>query len=124
IVVCDLNNDGLATFFLPVAEIELLNGQTDITVTYYETLPDAQIGINPILNPEAYVNIATPFQTIYVRLVNDITGCVNTSSFLIEVRPVDFIPFELEDLELCLDGPSDIGHPIDLTVQEDFIFGG
>jgi len=124
IIVCDLNNDGFATFFLPVSEIELLGTQTDITVTYYLTLADAEAGINEILNPEAYVNVDTPFQTIFVRLENDINGCFVTSSFLIEVRPVDFLPFTLNDLEFCLDGPSDIGHPIDLTVQEATIFGG
>ncbi|MEX0998058.1 MAG: CARDB domain-containing protein, partial [Flavobacteriaceae bacterium] len=124
IVVCDLNNDGFATFFLPVAEPQLVGAQPDITVTYYETLADAENAVNEILDPNAYVNIDTPFQTIFVRLENDITGCFVTSSFLIEVRPVDFIPFELEDLELCFDGPLDTGHPIDLTVQEVTIFGG
>jgi hypothetical protein len=124
IVVCDLDDDGFASFFLPVAEPQLVGAQPDITVTYYETLVDAENAINEILNPIAYVNIDTPIQTIFVRLENDITGCFTTSSFLIEVRPVDFIPFELENLEFCLDGPSDTGHPIDLTVQEDFIFGG
>ncbi len=124
IIVCDLNDDGFATFFLPVAEPQLVGAQPDITVTYYENLDDAENAVNEILNPNAYVNIDTPFQTIFVRLENDITGCFTTSSFLIEVRPADFIPFELEDLELCFDGPLDTGHPIDLTVQEATIFGG
>jgi gliding motility-associated-like protein len=124
IVVCDLNNDGFATFFLLVAEAELLGTQTDIMVTYYETLINAEDGINPIVNPNAYTNIDFPTQTIFVRLENNITGCYITSSFLIEVRPVDFLPFALENLEFCFDGPLETGHLIDLTVQEAFIFGG
>jgi large repetitive protein len=123
IIVCDLNDDGFATFFLPVAEIQLLGTQPDITVTYYETLAAAEAGPGSIINPDAYTNIDTPFQTIFVRLQN-INGCFVTSSFLIEVRPVDFIPFDLEDFEYCIDSSSDLGYELDLTIQEDFIFGG
>ena len=124
IIVCDLNDDGLATFYLLVAEAQLLGAQTDITVTYYTTLAGAEDGtFDQILTPDAYVNEDTPFQTIFVRLENDITGCYQTSSFLIEVRPVDFIPFELEDFELCVTADSDIGVSIDLTEQEQYIFG-
>ncbi len=124
IVVCDLNDDGFATFFLPVSEIELVGTQTDITVTYYTTLANAEAGVNAITNPETYVNIVTPIQTIFVRLENNINGCFTTSSFLIEVKPVDFLPFTLNNLEFCVDGNSETGIPVNLTVQEATIFGG
>ncbi|WP_188443385.1 CARDB domain-containing protein, partial [Planktosalinus lacus] len=124
IIVCDLDDDGFANFFLLVAEPQLLGTQTDIDVTFHETLDDAENGANQILTPESYTNIDSPIQTIFVRLENSINGCFITSSFLIEVRPVDYIPFELVDLEFCIDGNNDVGYPIDLTVQEDFIFAG
>ncbi|WP_339611975.1 CARDB domain-containing protein, partial [uncultured Planktosalinus sp.] len=124
IIVCDLDDDGFANFFLLVAEPQLLGTQTDVDVTFHQTLDDAENGVNQITTPESYTNIDSPFQTIYVRLENNISGCYITSSFLIEVRPVDFIPFELVDLEFCIDGNNDVGYPIDLTVQEESIFAG
>ncbi len=41
--------------------------------SYHETLENSMDGVNAIVNPMAYQNIANP-QTIYVRLTNDING--------------------------------------------------
>jgi gliding motility-associated-like protein len=123
IIMCDLDNDGFATFFLPAAEAQVIGNQTNITLSYYESLSDAEAGINPITNPDAYVNIVSPVQTIFVRLFNNVSGCFITSGFLIEVKPADFIPFGLIDIETCAHENSDIGLSVDLTVQEPLILG-
>src|SRR5690606_33689862 len=46
------------------------------------------------------------------------------TSFELEVRPATYVPFNLEDLIYCVDGPEFIGHEVDLTVQEPGILGG
>ncbi|RKE90899.1 hypothetical protein [Ichthyenterobacterium magnum] len=72
LVACSDNNDGHALFNLTVAYANC-TPEADV-VTYYETLQDAQIYVNPIPNPEAYTNTTNP-QTIYVRVeIGDAVG--------------------------------------------------
>ncbi|MEH1009587.1 hypothetical protein VDP25_17760, partial [Winogradskyella sp. ECml5-4] len=49
--LCDVNNPGdeQEAFILEEANAEILNGQTGITLTYYETQLDAANGTNPIV---------------------------------------------------------------------------
>lgn len=79
-IICDDNLDGddtngFATFNLSSKTTEVLNGQTDITVSYHINLSDAEANQNPQLN--YYSNT----QLVYVRLTNNITGCYSISSF-------------------------------------------
>ncbi|MFD1016651.1 hypothetical protein, partial [Winogradskyella rapida] len=67
------------------AEAGILNGQTGITLTYYETQTDADNAVNEIVSP--YVNTSNA-QTIFVRAENDATGCFNTVTVTLRVDPV------------------------------------
>ena len=82
---CDDDTDGLAEFTLTDKDAEVLGGQTDITVTYHETLAEAQSGANALASP--YINTGNP-QTVYIRLENTITGCVNTNTMDLVVNPL------------------------------------
>lgn len=62
-VRCDDNTDGFQTFDLSVAANDLFSNGAQ--ATFYETMMDAQMGVNPIANPTSYMNISNP-QTIYV----------------------------------------------------------
>ena len=64
--VCDDNNDGLAEFDLTMAWADCLNAN-DFTVTYHESLSDAQQSFGAIANPNNYTNASNP-QTIYIRV--------------------------------------------------------
>lgn len=65
IELCDEGNDGFETFNLTNA---FANCTTSVdVVTYYETQADAEVGTNPIANPEAYTNIAVE-QQVYVSV--------------------------------------------------------
>ncbi|NNE32636.1 MAG: T9SS type B sorting domain-containing protein [Winogradskyella sp.] len=85
--LCDVNNPGdeQEAFTLEDANAEILNGQTGITLTYYQTQLDADNGTNPIVSP--YTNTSNA-QTVYVRAVNDDTGCVNTVTLTLRVDPI------------------------------------
>ncbi|MDU8886097.1 choice-of-anchor L domain-containing protein [Yeosuana sp. MJ-SS3] len=83
--LCEDDNDQIADFLLVDKDLEILNGQTDKVVSYYETQIDADNATNEIDKNSFYQNTSSP-QTIYVRVENisDI-NCYGTSSFTIQV---------------------------------------
>ena len=72
---CDDDEDGVADFYLISKNAEIQNGQTNVSVTYFETQADAEANINTL--PANYNNVSSPNQTIYVRLFNLATECLN-----------------------------------------------
>jgi gliding motility-associated-like protein len=87
-VICEVPSDGGAIFDLTTKIDEILNGQDPLfyQVLFYESQAEADAMLNPIQEPEAYVNIANP-QTIWVVILNMETGCFSSSqSFEIRVE--------------------------------------
>ncbi|MFD0837081.1 T9SS type A sorting domain-containing protein [Mariniflexile aquimaris] len=73
VYACDDDNDGFASFNLTEAfpfetfcRIDKGSPEDYYPIVYYETLADRDNETNPILNPEAYINIFSS-QTIYYR---------------------------------------------------------
>ncbi|WP_179354626.1 PKD domain-containing protein, partial [Winogradskyella vidalii] len=100
--LCDVNNPGdeQEAFILEDANEEILNGQTGISLTHYETQADADQAINPIVSP--YTNTENA-QTIFVRAENDITGCYNTVTVTLRVDPIPSPEPDPEAIEVCDD---------------------
>src|SRR5690606_10733844 len=98
--LCDVNNPGdeMEAFTLEDANAEILNGQTGITLTYYDTQAGADSGTSPITSP--YVNTLSNPQTIYVRAENNNTGCVSTITLTLRVNPIPS-PVEPNPIEVC-----------------------
>jgi hypothetical protein len=65
IELCDEGNDGFETFDLTIAYSNC-TPFADV-VTYHTSLADADGNLNPIANPESFINSST-IQTIYVRV--------------------------------------------------------
>ncbi len=82
----DTNGDGIEVFDLTQKIPEIVGSQTGITVSFYESLEEAQEGINAIASPNQYTNIVNP-QTIFVRLQNE-TGCHTLTSFVLLVENI------------------------------------
>lgn len=78
---CDNEYDGFATFDLTEIEAEILNGLTDVTITYHTSEADALSGDNPIPNPTSFDNTIQDVQVIYIRVVDNTTGCPSIASF-------------------------------------------
>ncbi|NGZ90838.1 hypothetical protein, partial [Psychroflexus maritimus] len=91
------------------AENSIIDDAEGFSFQYFETLADAETNQNEITNPNNYINIETPTQTLFALATNDETGCQNIQPIEIEVVPVDFIPFELTDLEVCAVSEDGIG---------------
>ncbi len=121
LVACDDNNSGdlQEEFDLTQNEGLMLN-DFDETVSYHETLGDAELGENPIASATAYANISAP-QTIYVRVTNtgdpsdasdEGTGCYTIITFDLIVNPAP--EFNIDDLYIIcinLNGTEVIGNP-------------
>ncbi|MGB6269777.1 MAG: choice-of-anchor L domain-containing protein, partial [Olleya sp.] len=116
-VVCDdISNDGFEIFDLTTQEATILGAQDpmNFTVSYYENLADVATENNPILNPGAYQNTATPQQTIYVRVNDNAITCFSSTQFDLIVNPLP-TTIPPTDLEFCDDGTPDGITAIDLS---------
>ncbi|WP_435413761.1 PKD domain-containing protein, partial [Psychroserpens mesophilus] len=80
---CDDDTDGFAIFTLTDANAEVINGQANVVVSYYETLTDANSSTNEIFSP--YTNIIPNLQTVFVRLDDTVNGCFSTTTLDLEV---------------------------------------
>ena len=78
VLSCD-EGGGFATFDLSLFDVEFAGGNPNLIVTYYETLQDADANTNQITNPDFYYNIVPYFQTIYVRIEDQNSGCYHVS---------------------------------------------
>ena len=113
---CEVGDDGLGEFIFSNQDAEILNGQTEKEVFYFETALDAQNNTNPIDKDNVYVNTSNP-QTIFVRVENFTdSNCYATSSFPIEVgtNPVFNEP---TDIFICDDITNDGSVEFDFNVQ-------
>ena len=79
--------DGFTIFNLDEAIPDLINGVTGLLTKYYASLVDAQNDVNAI-NGSSFSNYLNP-QIIYVRVINDTTGCYNISELSLEVSATD-----------------------------------
>ncbi|WP_052184187.1 T9SS type B sorting domain-containing protein [Psychroserpens sp. Hel_I_66] len=78
ISACDQDGDGFEDFDLTSIIESLLQGLTGVTVTFHENAGDAQTGDNPIADPENYQNVIPGLQFVFIRVVDDVTGCFVT----------------------------------------------
>ena len=119
--VCDANYDGITTIDLSSLDATILNGQTGISVTYYETQQDADNNTNVL--PTEYQNSNPNTQELIVRLEDDVTGCYSTTTQGIIVNIPGVI--EVTDYELCdYTNPGDLTEIFDITTKDDEIING
>jgi gliding motility-associated-like protein len=133
--VCDNDADGLAEFDLtnPDLAIAILGADptqipADFTITYYLT----QAGANVLTNtgetalPNNYTNTTPDSQNIYIRVVNNATGCVTATGVLtlaVEQYAQATGPQTFSSCDDYLD-PYDGVFQLDLTQYESAILNG
>ena len=83
--VCDDDYDGIGSYDLSTLDETLLDGQTGVSISYYESQEDADNATN-VLDVN-YQNAVPDNQTLYVRLEVDETRCYATTQDLI-VNPI------------------------------------
>src|SRR5690606_2343102 len=105
---CD-DGTGTAIFDLtqrfPDVTINIPNATTNVVVSYYNNLNDAQFEIGAIATPNAYVG--TSGETIYVRVENVSDGCYAVTSFDLHIIQLTYnTPLALDICENDLN-PND-----------------
>ncbi|MCK7591572.1 T9SS type B sorting domain-containing protein [Subsaxibacter sp. CAU 1640] len=96
---CDDDFDGILAFNLTAQNSAILGGQNpnNFTVSYYNSIADAESGSNTL--PNTYV--AFNGEIIYARVENNTTGCYSTTQFEIVIHPRPVV--EIPDQVICLE---------------------
>lgn len=96
IFICDDDGDG---FYITdiTAQQTVINAESNRSVSYHNSLANANSGANPIGNATTY-NART--EIIYVRVVNNSTGCHSVASLPIQVNTLPVFT-QIETYNLC-----------------------
>jgi gliding motility-associated-like protein len=117
---CDEDNDGFTFFTIDANEVEIINGELDVFLSYYETIDNAENAVDPIFSP--YYNILSDGQTIFIRAENALTGCFTIIEQELITKPSPELPVIIEDIEVCDDDYDEIT-VFDLTQRDEDIYG-
>ena len=118
---CDDDYDGIVSYFdLETKTDEILNGQTGITVTYHETINEAENNLNGLVG--LYTNVDADNQILYVRLEDNATLCVAITTLELVVNPIPevVIPPVSEVCDANYDGIT----TMDLSLLDSAILNG
>ena len=120
---CDDDNDGFGEFVLTNSDVIITGGDPTLTVSFHETLADANNNVNFLSSP--YSNIVAYNQTLYARVESATiaTDCETIVELDLIVYNSPVIPNTIPDLEVCDDTTADGITQIDLTLNESQILG-
>ncbi len=122
LVVCDDNNDGYGFFTLTDKDLEIIGGEPNVSVSYFETVIDAENDTNEIV-ALPYSNIIQFMQTVYARVEYlTSTQCFAIVSLDLIVIDSPEVPLTLEPLVAC-ENDGDGFEIFDLTQQNTLIYG-
>ncbi len=121
--VCDGDNNGFAEFDLTEKDIEITNGELDVTIRYYTTRALAEIGslLNQVFSP--YTNDNPFFDTVWARVERTATGCYAVVPLQLIVNPVPDAPAPGFGNLLACDAEDGSGAEFDLTENTEFVYG-
>jgi hypothetical protein len=122
LIAPDPDNDGFAAFNLVDKDNEITGEDTNLQVSYHETLTDAQNNVNPL--PSPYFNIVVAPQTVFVRIESAIIS-TDCASFEELVLQTEYAPFVVNEATLAVcDNDNDGFEIYDLTSAEATILDG
>lgn len=87
LVQCDVDTDGISLFNLKTIREKITDPLFDEELVFFENRADAELNVQPILNPENYTNKVMN-QEIFVRVTNE-NGCFEITSFFVSAVFVD-----------------------------------
>lgn len=122
---CDSNNNGYGYFYLNTKNPEILGtlNSSDYTISYHLSIADAQQGINPINLQYGFSNTILYFQTIYVRVFENLMPtniAFTTLDLIVNPLPQANQPTNLTQSNIPYSGHANF----DLTTQTATILGG
>ena len=120
---CESDTDGFEIFDLTVVLPDVLQGLTNVTTSFHESVDDANLGINPIANLTNYQNIVPNFQTVFIRVEDDTTGCASIIALELHTN-VLITGTNITNYGECDEEPEDGIHLFDLDVVGSSISNG
>src|SRR5690606_32985304 len=129
IVLCDDDDDGIVdNFVLTDRDVEILDGETNVTILYYGTLPEAIAAVpgTELLSP--YTNTVPYSQIVFARVTNNVPPellpCYTIVELELIVVPLPDAPdATLQDPLTACDDDGDGQAIFDLTVQDAAVYG-
>lgn len=127
LVSCDTDGDGFSLFDLTSKDVEIANGEPGVTILYYETAAEAEIGdpLSALVSP--YSNITAFSQTVYARVSNELIFnlfCFRVVELELIVNPIPDAPdVSFQDPLIAVDTDGDGVEEFDLTLNEAAILG-
>jgi len=119
IIICDADQDGISIINLNSKIPELVPNTINRTITFHNSLADAEDDTNSIFNASSY---PANTETIFVRVENFNTGCYSIESFEIIVNTLPIInPISL--YKFCEVGDDGIGEFVFSTQDADVLNG-
>jgi gliding motility-associated-like protein len=103
---CEPDDDGLASFDLSTIIPDVLEGLTDVTVTFHVTYADAQTGDNPITDYQNFNNTIPNTQIVFIRVVSNATGCASISTVELHANLLQS-GTNIRDFSKCDDASND-----------------
>ncbi|PTX58934.1 gliding motility-associated-like protein [Kordia periserrulae] len=103
---CDPEHDGFASFDLTEIINNTTVGLTGVTITVHTSLDDATTGANPIPDVTAFNNTNPEEQSLYIRVVDDATGCFAISPFTVHTNAL-LTATNILDINRCDDASND-----------------
>ncbi|NNK87257.1 MAG: T9SS type B sorting domain-containing protein [Flavobacteriaceae bacterium] len=113
---CDPDADGFGEFVLTDLDVVITGGVPGLTVSYHETLTNAENDVNALSSP--YSNIVVNTQTLYARVESATiaTDCATIVEVVLVVNPEPQIA-DPEPLAVCDDNTDELAQ-FDLTLIE------
>ncbi len=90
--------DGITQIDFTQSDDEIINGQSNLSVTYHQTQAEATAGVNAIQMP--YTNTNRNGQ-VFVRVENNLTGCFRTTTLQFSVIDSPEINYEDVFIDAC-----------------------
>ena len=120
---CEQDVDGFEDFDLTTVIDNVLLGLSGVSVSFHESLYDAQNNLNPITDPEDYQNTVPNFQVIYIRIQDETTGCYTIAELELHSNIIQ-TGFDLESFIVCDDDSNDGIEDFDLNEIEEKLENG
>lgn len=129
LALCDDDDDGIVGGFdLTLKDVEIVAGEPDVSILYYEDLTAAQAGVagTEIISP--YTNIVPFSQIVYARITRDVPPGMLPCFTIVELELVVVVLPDmpvvgfLDPMTMC-DDDGDGQAEFDLTLNDPFVLG-
>ncbi|WP_170212483.1 hypothetical protein, partial [Flavobacterium aquatile] len=116
--------DGVEIFTLNTKDVEIANGQTGVTINYYDNLTDATANNTAAALANLYQNTTANQQQIWINISNNTTGCSSVGTFNLVVNPLPAVTAPNPMFECSNGSAIPLTADFDLTLNNGIISGG